>query len=77
VNKATISRGKEGRQSGYDLTEVTGMSTEGEQVYDPVLGKVLTRLKKTAQQLQQEGKEKNRCVQYAEEILREASRLHP
>lgn len=59
------------------LVEIAGMASESERVYDPVLGKVLTRLKKTAQQIQQECEEKNRCIKYAEAILREASRLHP
>ncbi len=53
------------------------MSTEGKRVYDPVLGKILTRLKKTAQQLQQEGDERDHCIRYAEEILRHASADHP
>ncbi len=53
------------------------MSTEDERVYDPQLGKVITRLKKTAQQLQQECTEKKRCVSQAERILREASISHP
>jgi hypothetical protein len=59
------------------LMEVKGMSNEGERVYDPVLGKVLTRLKKSAQQQQQVGDENDRCIGYAEEILRQASRDHP
>ena len=49
------------------------MSNEGERVYDPRLGKVLTRLKKTAPQIKQECEEKDRCVRYAEEILRQVS----
>ena len=53
------------------------MSTEGERVYDPVLGKILTRLKKTAQQLKQECEEKDRCIRYAEDLLRQASADHP
>ena len=53
------------------------MSTEGERVYDPQLGKIITRLKKTAQQLQQECEEKDRCVKYAEDILRQASTSRP
>ena len=53
------------------------MSTEGKSVYDPVFGKILTRLKKTVQQLKQECEEKDRCIKYAEEILRQASALHP
>lgn len=53
------------------------MSTEGERVYDPQLGKIITRLKKTAQQLQQEGEEKERCAREAEAILRQASTSHP
>ncbi len=53
------------------------MSTEGEQVYDPVLGKVITRLKRTAQQQQQECEEKDRRIRYAEEILCQASMDHP
>ena len=52
------------------------MSTEGERVYDPQLGKIITRLKKTTQQLQQECAEKIRCVSQAEKILREASASH-
>jgi hypothetical protein len=74
--KQRYLEGRKVGRSGDRLTEVTGMSTEGEQVYDPVLGKVLTRLKKTAQQLQQEGEEKDRCIRYAEEVLRQASRDH-
>ena len=46
---------------GDSLTEVDCMPTEGERVYDPQLGKIITRLK-TAQQLQQECAEKNRCI---------------
>ena len=53
------------------------MSGEGERVYEPVFGRIRTRLKKTAQQLQQEGEEKDRCIRYAEEILRQASVAHP
>ena len=53
------------------------MSTEDEHVYDPQLGKVLTRVKKTAQQIKQECEEKDRCVIHAEEILRQASTSHP
>ena len=53
------------------------MSTEGERVYDPQLGKIITRLKKTADQIQQECKEKDRCIRQAEEILRQASTFHP
>ena len=53
------------------------MSPEGERVYDPQLGKVITRLKKTAQQIQQECEEKDRCIRHAEEILRQASTDHP
>ncbi len=49
---------------------------EGDCVYDPVLGKILTRLKKTSDQLQQECEEKDRCIRYAEEILRQASMDH-
>ena len=37
------------------------MSTEEERVYDPLLGKIITRLKKTAQQIQQECEEKDRA----------------
>jgi hypothetical protein len=43
------------------------MSTEGERVYDPQLGKVITRLKKTAQQIRQECDEKERCIRQAED----------
>jgi hypothetical protein len=53
------------------------MSTEGERVYDPVLGKILTRLKKTAQQLKRECEEKDRCVRHAEDILRQTSTSRP
>lgn len=53
------------------------MSTESERVYDPVFGKVLTRLKKTAHQLQQDCEEKDRCIRYAEQILRQANGDHP
>ena len=53
------------------------MSTEGERVYDPLLGKIITHLKKTAQQLQQECAEKNRCVSQAEKILSQANASHP
>ena len=53
------------------------MSTEGERVYDPLLGKIITHLKKTAQQLQQECDEKDRCIRQAEEFLRQASTSHP
>lgn len=73
---STEKRGKVGRSLDV-LTEVASMSTEGERVYDPVLGKILTRLKKTAQQLKQECEEKDRCIRHAEEILREASTMHP
>ncbi len=57
--------------------EVKSMSTEEERVYDPLLGKIITRLKKTAQQIQQECEEKDRCIKQAEEILRQASTAHP
>ncbi len=53
------------------------MATEGERVYDPQLGKIITRLKTTAQKIQQECKEKDRCVRHAEKILRQASTSHP
>ena len=53
------------------------MSTEGELVYDPQSGKVITRLKQAAQQTRQECEEKDRCIQHAEEILRQASKAHP
>ena len=49
------------------------MPSEDEHVYDPQLGRIISRLKQTAQQLQQECEEKNRCVRQAEEILRQAS----
>jgi len=49
------------------------MSAEDECVYDPVLGKVITRLKKTAQQLERECAEKDRCIRQAEEILRQST----
>ncbi len=52
------------------------MSTESERVYDPQLGKVITRLIKTAQQIRQEC-EKDRCVRQAEEILRQANTSQP
>jgi dihydroxyacetone kinase-like predicted kinase len=53
------------------------MSGDGERFYDPVFGTILTRLKKTAQQVQQECEEKARCIRYAEELLRQASVNHP
>ena len=53
------------------------MSPDSERVYDPWLGKVITRLRTTAQQLQQDGEEKDRCVREAEEILRQASTARP
>jgi hypothetical protein len=53
------------------------MSSESERVYDPVLGKVVTRLKTITHRLKQEFEEKDRCVKQAEEILRQASRAHP
>jgi hypothetical protein len=53
------------------------MSTESECFYDPQLGKIITHLKKTTQQLQQECKERERCVRHAEEILRQASTARP
>ena len=62
--------------SGNLLIEVESMSTENERVFDPQLGKVITRLKRTAQQIRQECEEKDRCVREAEEILRQASMPH-
>ena len=53
------------------------MSTEGERVYDPQLGKVMTRLNKAARQIQQECEEKHRCVTHAEGNLRQASTSQP
>jgi hypothetical protein len=53
------------------------MSTEGELVYDPQSGKVITRLNQVAQQTRQECEEKDRCIKHAEEILRQASKAHP
>ena len=53
------------------------MSTEKERFYDPQVGKVITRLKKTTQQIRQECDEKDRCIRYAEEILQKASADHP
>ena len=52
------------------------MSTEGELVYDPQSGKVITRLIQAAQQTRQECEEKDRCIKHAEEILRQASKAH-
>ena len=46
------------------------MPSEDEHVYDPQLGRIISRLKQT---VQQECEEKNRCVRQAEEILRQAS----
>ncbi len=53
------------------------MSPERERVYAPQLGRIITRLKKTAQQIQRECEEKDRCIRQAEEILRQASLSHP
>lgn len=53
------------------------MSPESERVYDPHLGKIVTRLKKTAQQIAHESEEKDRCIRHAEEILRQASTSYP
>ena len=53
------------------------MSTEGELVYDPQSGKVITRQKQADQETRQECEEKDRCIKRAEEILRQASKAHP
>jgi hypothetical protein len=52
------------------------MSPEQESVYDPQLGKVIIRLKKNAPEVQQESEETDRCINLAEEILRQASTSH-
>ncbi len=44
---------------------------------DSKLAQILARLKQNAELIRQEREEINRCVRYAEEILRQASRLHP
>jgi hypothetical protein len=49
------------------------MAPEGKCKIDPQVRQILTRLKQTAQRIEQEYQEKERCVRCAEEILRKVS----
>ena len=57
--------------------EVKSMSAEEERVYDPLLGKIITRLKKTAPTDTAGVRGEGSCIKQAEEILRQASTAHP